>query len=151
MVPPDVPPAPAPVVPLVPLAPLPVPAAPPPSDPPRLQPPSISINATAESATRTLVDEVFIIHPFLWIEEPLPRKAKTLKAAWLLDIDVLERALFRQKLRFDRPVLISIKIQLHRFPSAIRGAVPVSVDRLFARLGQGGRFFAQCAKNLLLV
>lgn len=54
-------PAPAPVVPLVPLAPLP-PAA---SVPALLHPPNTKIKATAESAARALVEDVFIINPFL--------------------------------------------------------------------------------------
>lgn len=61
----DVPlvPAPAPVVPLWLLVPL---AAGVPLDPPpRLQPPSTKTNATAESATRTPFEDVFIILPFL--------------------------------------------------------------------------------------
>ena len=50
----------APLVPLVPLVPL-----APPAPPDRLHPPSISISATAESATRTDVEDVFMVHPFL--------------------------------------------------------------------------------------
>jgi hypothetical protein len=49
----------APVVPLVPLLPV------APSVLPRLHPPSINMSATAESATRVPVEDVFIIHPFL--------------------------------------------------------------------------------------
>jgi hypothetical protein len=53
-------PAPAPVVPLAPLVPLP-PAA---SVPALLHPPNTKIKATADSATRALVEDVFIIDPF---------------------------------------------------------------------------------------
>jgi len=104
-------PVPAPVVPVLPVAPL-LPAAP--SAPGLLQPPSISISATAESATRTLVEDVFIMHPFLKVEDPQPRKTKTLQAGWLLDIDNLPRLLFRKKSKLDRVALISIKIRQFR-------------------------------------
>jgi hypothetical protein len=98
----------APVLPLVPL----LPAAP--SAAGLLQPPSISISATAESATRTLVEDVFIMHPFLRVEDRQPHKTKALQAGWLLDIDNLPRPLFRKKSELDRTALISIKIRQFR-------------------------------------
>jgi hypothetical protein len=85
-----------------------------------LQPPSISISATAESATRTLVEDVFMMHPFLKVEDRQPHKTKSLQAGWLLDIDVLPRPLFRKKAKLDRIALISIKI--HRFSAGFLAA-----------------------------
>jgi hypothetical protein len=94
--PPVVLPVPAPVLPVVPVVPL-VPVLPvAPSVPPRLHPPSINMSATAESATRTPVEDVFMIHPFQRVEDPQARKTTTPHAAPLLDIDDAERALFRR-------------------------------------------------------
>jgi hypothetical protein len=74
------------------------------------------------------------MHPFLRVEDRQPHKTKSLQAGWLLDIDVLQRPLFRKKSKLDLIALISIKI--HRFRIGFTGCRDIAGCVRFSAVSQ---------------